>query len=96
MSRALVERRLSDVASQLKDLRRELSVTDEQLGHLADEAEDARLRSLVSETPIADREHREASRHAEAMGRHRDDVLASIARLEALQDELLDKLLDAS
>jgi len=96
MSRALVERRLSDVASQLKELRRELSVTDEQLAHLADEAEDARLRSLVSETPIADREHREASRHAEAMSRHRDDVVASISRLEVLQDELLDKLLDAS
>jgi hypothetical protein len=96
MSRALVERRLSDVATQLKELRRELSVTDEQLAHLADEAEDARLRSLVSETPIADREHREASRHAEAMGRHRADVMASIAQLEVLQDELLDKLLDAS
>jgi len=93
MSRALVERRLSDVATQLKELRRELSVTDEQLAHLADEAEDARLRSLVSETPIADREHREAARHAEAMGRHRADVLESIARLEVLQDELLDKLL---
>jgi hypothetical protein len=96
MSRALVERRLSDVATQLKELRRELSVTDELLAHLADEAEDARLRSLVSETPIADREHREASRHAEAMGRHRADVMASIAQLEVLQDELLDKLLDAS
>jgi len=96
MSRALVERRLTDVATQLKDLRRELGITDEQLAQLADEAEDARLRSLVSETPIADREHREAARHAQAMDRHRAEVLASITRLEQLQDELLDKLLDAS
>jgi uncharacterized protein (DUF111 family) len=95
MSRAMVERRLSDVAVKLKELRRELSVSDEQLAHLADEADDARLRSLVSETPLAEREHREASRHAEAMGRHRADVVADIARLERLQDELLDKLLDA-
>lgn len=95
MSRALVERRLSDVAGQLKGLRRDLAVTDEQLAQLADEADDARLRSLVSETPLAEREHREASRHAEAMGRHRRDVLAEITRLEVLQDELLDKLLEA-
>jgi hypothetical protein len=84
-----------DVGAQLKELRRELAVTDEQLAQLADEAEDARLRSLVSETPLADREHREASRHAEAMGRHRAEVVADIARLERLQDELLDKLLDS-
>ena len=91
----MVERRLSDVSAQLKGLRRDLAVTDEQLAQLADEADDARLRSLVSETPLAEREHREASRHAEAMGRHRRDVLAEIAQLELLQDELLDKLLAA-
>jgi chromosome segregation ATPase len=94
MSRAMVERRLTDVSTQLKELRRELAVTDEQLAHLADEADDARLRSLVSETPLAEREHREAARHAEAMGRHRSEVAGDIARLEELQDELLDKLLD--
>ena len=92
----MVERRLTDVSTQLKELRRELAVTDEQLAQLSDEAEDARLRSLVSETPLAEREHREASRHAEAMQRHRGEVAGDIARLEALQDELLDKLLDTS
>ncbi len=91
----MVERRLSDVGSQLKALRRELAVSDEQLTQLADEADDARLRSLVSETPLAEREHREASRHAEAMGRHRADVIADITRLEQLQDDLLDRLLEA-
>jgi len=88
----MLERRLSDVATQLRDLRRELAVTDEQLAQLADEADDARLRSLVSETPIADREHREAARHAGAMERHRTDVVGSIERLERQQDELLDRL----
>jgi demethoxyubiquinone hydroxylase (CLK1/Coq7/Cat5 family) len=91
----MLERRLSEVANQLKELRRELSVTDEQLTQLADEADDARLRSLVSETPIAEREHREAARHADAMGRHRTDVVASIARLEQQQDDLLDRLNEA-
>jgi flagellar biosynthesis chaperone FliJ len=91
----MLERRLIEVATQLKELRRELSVTDEQLTQLADEADDARLRSLVSETPIAEREHREAARHAEAMGRHRTDVVTSIERLEQQQDDLLDRLNEA-
>jgi hypothetical protein len=93
MSRSLVERRLTDVAERLKALRAELTVTDEQLAHLAAEADDARIRSLVSETPLAERDHREAQRHADAMERHRRDVVAEIARLERTQDELLDRLL---
>src|SRR5690349_18257521 len=95
MTRGMLERRLSDVSSQLRELRRELALTDEQLAQLAGEADDARLRSLVSETPLAEREHREAARHAEAMGRHRTDVAAAIERLEQQQDELLDRLNEA-
>jgi chromosome segregation ATPase len=95
MTKGMLERRLRDVSAQLQGLRRELALTDEQLTQLSDEADDARLRSLVSETPIAEREHREAARHAEAMGRHRTDVMASIERLEQQQDDLLDRLNEA-
>jgi hypothetical protein len=41
---------------------------------------------------LADVEFRDADRHAEAMARHRADVVASIADLERRQDELLDRL----
>jgi hypothetical protein len=92
MSKSLVERRLSQVAGRLRQLREELAVTGEQLSHLADAADDARLRALVSETPVADHDHREAERHAEAMRRHQAKVLDEIARLERDQDELLDRL----
>ncbi|MDP1821185.1 MAG: hypothetical protein Q8K58_14995 [Acidimicrobiales bacterium] len=92
MSQSLVERRLSEVGARLRQLRDELAVSDEQLAHLAETADDARLRALVSETPIADREHQEAQRHADAMQRHRAEVLESISRLEVTQDELLDRL----
>jgi hypothetical protein len=96
MSRSLLERRLSEVADRLRQLRSELGVADEQLAALADAADDTRLRALVSETPLADHEHRSARRHADAMSRHRDEVAATIARLEAAQDELLDRLLAES
>jgi len=94
MSRSLVERRLSEVAEQLKVLRRDLAVADEQLVHFVDEADDARLRALASETPVAEREHREAQRHADAMRRHRGEVAAEIEQLERAQDDLLDRLLE--
>ena len=93
MSRSLVERRLSEVAERLKALRRDLAVADEQLAHFADEADDARLRALVSETPLAEQEHREAQKHADAMRSHRADLATEIAQLERTQDELLDRLL---
>ena len=92
MTRSLVERRLSEVAGRLRELRSELAVTEEQLRHLAEEADDARLRALVSETSMAGHEHREAQRHADAMSRHQAEVTATIAKLEQQQDELLDRL----
>ncbi|MFN3217165.1 MAG: hypothetical protein ACE367_11775 [Acidimicrobiales bacterium] len=90
--RASIERRLIETGQRLKTLRDDLRVADEQLAHFADEADDARLRSLVSETPLADREHRSAARHADAMRRHRDEIVTEIAELERRQDELLDEM----
>jgi uncharacterized coiled-coil DUF342 family protein len=95
VGRTLIERRLRDVSERLKALRVDLAVADEQLAHLADEADDARLRALVSETPGADQAQREAQRHADAMRRHRDGLVTEIRRLEASQDDLLDRLVAA-
>jgi len=96
MSRASVEKRLRQTADRLRRLRDELAVTDEQLAPLADDADDARLRALVSETPLADTDYRQAERHAEAMRRHRAHVQEEIARLEQAQDELLDQFVAES
>jgi chromosome segregation ATPase len=93
MSRALLERRLTELSGRLQEARRELAVADEQLAQLSEEAEDARLRSLLSETPLAEQEYREAARHADAMSRHQAVVMATIADLERAQDDLLDRLI---
>jgi hypothetical protein len=92
MARSLLERRLIDVSDRLKRLRAELSVADEQCTFLTSEAEDARLRALVSETPIADAEAQETRRHAEAQARQRDSLRRAIAELEHEQDALLDRM----
>ena len=72
-------------------LRVDLHVCEEQLVQIADEADECRLRALVSETPIAEREYREAQRHADRLRQHRDEIAARIARLETDQDVLLDR-----
>ncbi len=93
MARSLLERRLSDLSQRLKRVRADLRVAEEQLSHFTDEADEARLRALVSETPLAEHEHRAAEKHAEAMRRHRQDLGAEVNQLEKAQDDLLDRLM---
>jgi uncharacterized coiled-coil DUF342 family protein len=90
--RSTVERRLRSNSQRLHALREELGISDEQMVQLGEEAEDARLRALVSETSLAQRDAVEAERHASALSRRRAEVQAEIERLERDQDELLDQL----
>ena len=91
MSRDRIERRLRSLGQQLSTLRADLRVCDDQLVQVTDEADESRLRALVSETPLAEREHREAQRHAQRLRRHRDELAERITRLETDQDVLLDR-----
>ncbi len=92
MSRVILHRRLVDVSERLKRLRSELTITEEQVTFLVEEAEEARLRALVSETPLADAEARDAHQQADIMTRYRDSLLVQISRLQHEQDDLLDRM----
>ena len=87
-----MRRRLTDVHQRLVKARQELAIVEEQLLVFDETADDARIRSLVSETPLANHDWNEARRHADAMRRGRDDLRARVAELERAQDELLSKL----
>lgn len=89
MQQFLVERRLRDLHARLLRAREELAVLDEQLAVVSEEAEDARLRSLVSETPLATHDYTEVQRHADAMSRARAALSAAVEGLERRRDELL-------
>jgi predicted nuclease with TOPRIM domain len=92
MPQSILQRRLVDVSERLKRLRAELAVTEEQLAFLEDEADDARLRALVAETPLGDVEARDTRRHADALTRHRDALTRSVGELVREQDALLDRM----
>jgi hypothetical protein len=92
MSQSILQRRLVDVSERLKRIRTELAVAQEQLAFQEGEADDARLRALVAETPLGDVEARDTRRHADAFGRHRDVLLRAEAELVREQDALLDRM----
>ena len=74
MKRDDVERRLMEVHARLVRARQELAVVEEQLEVFLETADEARIRALVSETPLADRDWHDAQRHAagyDAQPRHR-------------------------
>jgi chromosome segregation ATPase len=89
MQRILLERRIRDVHTRLVRAREDLAVLDEQLAVVTEEADEARVRSLVSETPLAAHEHSEAARHFDAMSRARAALAVTVVDLEQRQDELL-------
>ena len=91
-SRSRIEKSLTQIGQELGRLREELRVLAEQRAQVDDEAEDARLRALVSETPLAAKEYRDSSKTSVAFRKDEAVKLSRVGYLEQRQDELLDKL----
>lgn len=79
-----IERRLSSLAEEIEAVRTELAMVREHLAARTSAAADLWARSLVAETPLADREFREAERERR---RVEDRVAAVRRRLGSLRDE---------
>jgi chromosome segregation ATPase len=87
-----VRERLARIQGELRRVRATQRVLDEQVAYLAEVADDAETRTLVSQTPLAEREWRAARTDRD---RHRallDDARRQVAELLAEQDRLLDRL----
>jgi len=92
VAQRLIEKRLRRNSENVKQLQTELTLLNEQLDVLSDDANDKEMRSLVSETPLALHEYRDAQKHVEALLEHRNFLLRAIAEQTRNQDELLDRL----
>jgi hypothetical protein len=92
MSQRALRRRLVEVHERLVRAREELAIVEEQFLVFSDTSDDARIRALVAETPLANRDWNEARRHAEAMERGRDAARVRVAELERSADDLLAQL----
>ncbi len=87
-----VHERLARTQEELKRVRASQRVLAEQVAYLDEVATDAETRKLVAETPLADREWRDARRDRD---RHRsllEDAENEARALSAERDRLLERL----
>ncbi|MGH2704943.1 MAG: hypothetical protein ACRDJ4_07590 [Actinomycetota bacterium] len=89
-----IERRLDEVAERIARAGEEMAVAGEQVAFQTDVAEEARVRMLVSETPLSVREHREASGDLERLQEHHARCLRHLEDLRRERDRLLDEMLE--
>ena len=87
-----ITERLTALRAEIAGARTAVRILEEQLAFQAGVAEDAQIRALVSETPIADRDYRIARDDLERLRRSRDDEMRRLRVLEAECDALLDRL----
>ncbi|GEM_PF-1168464 len=91
-SASRVQERLARTQEQLKRVRASQRVLAEQVAYLDEVAADAETRKLVAETPLADREWRDARRD---LDRHRtllEDAEREAHGLIEQRDRLLERL----
>jgi chromosome segregation ATPase len=91
--RQRTERRLFDVSARLNRAREELDVIEAQFDALAEQAEEAKVRAVVAETPLAVQTWTEAQRHVDRMAHTHEAARRAIVELERAQDELIGDLL---
>jgi hypothetical protein len=84
-----VKRRLDDVQRQLAQARESLAVLEEQVAVWNDALDDARIRALVSETPLQSKEYEELSRHVMVANAEMKRRSLDVGELLTARDELL-------
>jgi hypothetical protein len=88
-----IQRRLRSLSEEISELRAELGILAEQLAFQRDVMEDSRVRALVAETPLADREFRVATEDFRRIERVSEEGTARLAGLLEERDRLLGELL---
>ena len=81
--------RIQDAQTRLASLRQESAVLGEQVAAFQEMADDLRLRQLVAETPLSEREYSEAKRHADAAQAAMDRLRDESSELEAAINRML-------
>jgi predicted nucleic acid-binding Zn-ribbon protein len=89
-----IAQRLRALSAEIATLQTEIGILEEQIAFQTEIADDARIRALVSETPIADRDAQVASGDLARIMRSRADALKRLEQLRADQDGLLERMLN--
>ena len=92
MRQAALERRIRELQRRVRTAREELAVLTEQIEVLAEDAEGARVRGLVAETALAEKESADARRHHELAERAASKLRTDIDKCVAERDRFLAEL----
>lgn len=85
-----LDRSLAQLGDRLTKARDELRIVEEQLLFQMDVVEETKVRMLVAETPLAEREHTIATEDYHRLLKEQTRVTAEIQELQREQDRLLD------
>lgn len=83
------KRRLEDVQRRLAAAREGVAVLEEQVAKWNDDLDDARIRALVSETPLQAKEYDDLSRQVSVARAELERRAREVAALVEARDELL-------
>ena len=89
-----IREQLDELAAKLARAQQELAVAREQVAFQSGVADEAHVRMVVSGTPLADREFREARDDLERLKRHEQKTAETIAELSGERDRLLERLFE--
>ena|GEM_PF-2025357 len=92
MRQAALERRIRELQLRVRTAREELAILVEQIDSLAEDAEEARVRWLLAETPLAEKESADAHRHLELARRAAAVLRTDIDQGVADRDRYLHEL----
>ncbi len=92
MRQAALERRIRELQLRVRTAREELAILVEQIESLAEDAEEARVRWLVAETPSAQKESSDAHRHLDLAQRAAAVLRVEIDQCVADRDRYLHEL----
>jgi len=92
MGQRLLQRRLTHTSTRIRELEEELRIVEDQKSQLVDDADELSLRALVSETPAAEFEYRQAKKHADVLVKRSVELREEILDLNKRMNELLDRM----
>ena len=89
---SMSDRKLKSLTEEIRKLGEELRVSNEQLAFLDEVADEAKVKMLVEESPLAKRNYQEAASDLDRHKRNQDQIEKRIKELRQEQDDLLEKL----
>lgn len=89
-----LDSRMRDLSHEADRLRTEIAILVEQVAFQQGVFDDARLRALVSETPIADRDAQEAFTDLRRLEASLEEARSQLVAVSGELDVLLERLID--